>query len=241
MNAKRKAAEALIIKGFDKLDPTKKNSEFYKEMFSKMTDEQFLAFCKRRFPFRLQQSVFEVEITYNSCINALKSINVPVMEKITCPQLYKNKDGEPVKTEYDALVLYMNLKKLKQFITKKSGYNLDINKRNPKTGAIIDNGKGVESDRELETLVMQNMTNCVEEFTRAKADDMEAKNKMYTQISSTGQVYLKDIKSSDVSSQVSRSTVDVYLIGSGLMSNLLEKDYMTPYTLANRSKRIEKD
>ena len=79
----------------------------------------------------------------------------------------------------------------------------------------------------------------IKELTRAKADDMDAKNKMYNQINTTGQVSLKDLKS-DKSSQVARSTVDVYLIGSGLMSNLLEEDYMTPYTLANKKMRIEK-
>ena len=59
---------------------------------------------------------------------------------------------------------------------------------------------------------------------------------MYNQINTTGQVSLKDLTSAK-SSQVARSTVDVYLIGSGLMSNLIEEDYMTPYTLANKKKK----
>ena len=133
----------------------------------------------------------------------------------------------------------MNLKKLKQIITKKSGYNTNIDVRNPKTGQIVGNAKGVESDRELESLVLQNMDATIKEFTRAKADDMEAKNKMYNQINTTGQVSLKDL-TSDKSSQVARNTVDVYLIGSSIMTNLLEEDYMTPYTLSMKKKRIEK-
>lgn len=240
MNAKRKQAEMLIIKGFEAIDSTGKNANFFKEMFAKMSDEQFMNFCKRRYPFRLQQSVFKVEITYDSVLKALKTINVPAMETVTLPKVYTDSENGPVMSNYKALVIYCSLKKLKQFVTKKSGYNIDINKRNPKTGAIIDNGKGVESDRELETLAIQGMEKCMEEFSRAKADDMEAKNKMYTQINTSGQVYLKDIKSSNPSSQVSRSTVDVYLIASGLMSNLINKDYMTPYTMEMRKKRIEK-
>lgn len=239
MNANRKKAETLIYKAFDAIDPSKSNSEFYKQMFSQMSDEQFLNFCKRRLPFRLQQTAFEVELNPKKCIDGLKAINVPVLETVSNPQLYKNKDGVPVETTYEAMVGYINLKKLKQFVTKKSGYNTNIDVRNPKTGQIVGNAKGVESDRELETLVLQNMDATIQEFTRAKADDMEAKNKMYNQINTTGQVSLKDLKSSK-SSQVARSTVDVYLIGSGLMSNLIEEDYMTPYTLANRKMRIEK-
>ena len=239
MNAKRKEAETLIYKAFDAIDPTKTNSEFYKEMFSKMTDDDFMKFCSRRLPFRLQQTVFDIELNNKKCIDGLKAINVPVLETVSDPEMYKNKDGVPVKSNHKALVGYINLKKLKQIVTKKSGYNTNIDVRNPKTGQIVGNSKGIESDRELETLVLQNMDATIKELTRSKADDMEAKNKMYNQINTTGQVSLKDLTSAK-SSQVSRSTVDVYLIGSGLMSNLIEEDYMTPYTLANKKMRIEK-
>ena len=137
------------------------------------------------------------------------------------------------------MVGYINVKKLKQFVTKKSGYNTNIDTRNPKTGQIVGNSKGVESDREFESLVLQNMDYTIKELSRSKADDMEAKNKMYNQINTTGQVYLKDIQSTKYS-QVARNTVDVYLIGSGIMSNLIEDDYMTPYTIANKNMRIQK-
>ena len=178
MTAQRKKAEALIYKFFDAIDPTKANSNFYKEMFSKMSDNQFMEFCKRRLPFRLQTTAFDRELNPTKCINALKAINVPVLEKIKLPSIYTNSDGVAVNSNNEAMVGYLNLKKLKQLVTKKSGYNTDITVRNPKTGAIVGNSKGVESDRELESLVLQNMDATIKEFTRAKADDMEAKNKM---------------------------------------------------------------
>ena len=239
MNAQRKKAEALIYKFFDALDPTKANSNFYKEMFAKMSDQQFMEFCKRKLPFRLQTTAFERELNPDKCIKALKAINVPVLEKVNLPSIYTNADGVPVTSNNEAMVGYLNLKKLKQIVTKKSGYNTNIDVRNPKTGQIVGNAKGVESDRELEYLILQNMDSTIKEFTRAKADDMEAKNKMYNQINTTGQVSLKDLESNK-SSQVARNTVDVYLIGSGIMSNLLEEDYMTPYTLSMKKMRIEK-
>ena len=239
MNDRRKKAEALIYKFFDAIDPSKANTQFYKEMFAKMNDDQFLVFCKRRLPFRVQTTAFERELNPSKCINALKAINVPILEKITDPDLYTRSDGTPVNSTSEGLVGYINVKKLKQFNTKKSGYNTNIDTRNPKTGQIVGNSKGIESDREIETLVLQNMDDTLKELTRAKGDDMEAKNKMYNQINTTGQVSLKDLESSP-ESQVARNTVDVYLISSGLMSNLLEQDYMTPYTRANKSKRIEK-
>ena len=237
--ADRKKAEALIYKCFDAVDPTKANSSFYKTLFAKMSDEQFYKFCQRRLPFRIQTTAFERELNPKKCIDGLKAINVPVLENISLASIYTNSDGVPVESNNKAMVGYINLKKLKQMISKKSGYNTNIDVRNPKTGQIVGNAKGVESDRELETLVLQNMDNTIKEFTRAKADDMDAKNQMYNQINTTGQVSLNDLKS-DKSSQVARNTVDVYLIGSGIMSNLLEEDYMTPYTRAGKKKRIEK-
>lgn len=239
MNANRKKAEALVYKFFDAIDPTHANTNFYKEMFAKMSDQQFLEFCKRRLPFRLQTTAFERELNPDKCIKALKAINVPILEKVRFPSIYKNSEGVPVTSNNEAMVGYLNLKKLKQIVTKKSGYNTNIDVRNPKTGQIVGNAKGVESDRELESLVLQNMDATIKEFTRAKADDMDAKNKMYNQINTIGQVSLKDIES-DKSAQVARSTVDVYLICSGIMSNLLEQDYMTPYTLSMKKMRIDK-
>ena len=68
---------------------------------------------------------------------------------------------------------------------------------------------------------------------------MEAKNKMYTMINTTGQVSLKDLESPKTA-QVARTTTDVFLIGSFVMTNLLEEDYMTPYTLSMKKMRIDK-
>ena len=239
LSPERKKVEALVCKCFDAADPSHANSNFYKEMFAKMSDQQFLEFCKRRLPFRYQSTAFERELNPKKCIDALNAINVPVLEELNLPSVYTNSDGVPVTNTNKCMVGYLNLKKLKQIATKKSGYNTDITTRNPKTGAIVGNSKAVESDRELESLILQNMDNTIREFTRAKADDMEAKNKMYNQINTTGQVSLKDLDS-DKSNQVARNTVDVYLIGSGIMSNLLEKDYMTPYTLSTKKMRIDK-
>lgn len=239
MNANRKKAELLIYKAFDAIDPSHANSDFYKQLFASMSDDQFLAFCKRRLPLRLQTTAFERELTPDKCIKGLKAIGVPVMEDVTNAQLYTNKDGKPVGSQYKGLVVYLTIPKLKQFATKKSGYNTNIDTRNPKTGHIVGNSKGIESDRELESLVLQDLNSTIKELTRAKADDMEAKNKMYTMINTTGQVSLKDLESSKTS-QVARTTTDVFLIGSGIMSNLIEEDYMTPYTLSMKKKRIEK-
>ena len=222
MNANRKKAEQLIYKAFDAIDSSKENSSFYKQMFSQMSDEQFLAFCKRRLPFRLQLSAFENELNPKKCIDGLHAINVPVLETVTNPQLYKNKDGKPVETTYKAMVGYINLKKLKQFVTKKSGYNTNIDVRNPKTGQIVGNAKGVESDRELESMTINGLDNSIDEFIRARADSPKAKQSMYNTISTLGYVSKDDIEEDPID-VTSKNLLNVYMLGSHLNTNLINK------------------
>ena len=52
MTPQRKKAEELIYKVLDKLDKKEYNSSYYKALFAKMSDAEFLKFCKRPLPFR---------------------------------------------------------------------------------------------------------------------------------------------------------------------------------------------
>ena len=61
MNKQRKEAEQLIYEVMDKLDPKGYNSSYYKDIFSKMSDEEFTKFCKRNLPFRFHTKPFEIE------------------------------------------------------------------------------------------------------------------------------------------------------------------------------------
>ena len=55
MSAKRDQVEKLIYDVMDKLDPTESNSAYYKNIFAKMTDAQFIKFCKRPLAFRFHR------------------------------------------------------------------------------------------------------------------------------------------------------------------------------------------
>ena len=47
MNTKGKAAETKIYSVFDKLDPSGLNTKKYKELFSKMSDSEFINYFKQ--------------------------------------------------------------------------------------------------------------------------------------------------------------------------------------------------
>ena len=125
----RQKVEARIYKVMDKLDPTGQNTEYYKKKFGSMNDKQFYDFFKQDFPLKFQTKVFEIDPKIEDIIDALESIlKVPVTEEITLPFLYTNRDGKPVKSK-KVLVVYLPLKRMKQMVQKKTGYSVNIAKR----------------------------------------------------------------------------------------------------------------
>lgn len=232
----RAEVEALIYKVFDAADKSKINSDYYKELFAKMTDEQFLKFVSLRFPYKFHVKPFVVEPSMSDIKSAFDIIKVPLLEKVNMPYLYENKDGKPVKSK-ECLVVYIHHKKVQQFITKKNAMSTDISMRDYKTGLLTGYDKnGKTSDREMESLAVMGLDKTMEEFARPKADSMNAKNAMYNTISTTGQVSLKDLPN-DVDDSLSKNLLNTYLLGAMLNSNLINQDYYLAYTIKNKQKK----
>ena len=165
MNTKRQQAEELIYKVLDALDPQEYNSSYYKAMFAEMTDSEFLEFCKRNLPIRFHTKPFVVEPKMYDIEAALKILNVPLLEKVALPYLYIDKDGNPVWSK-EALVIYIHLKKMKQFITKKNSTPTGIDNRDMKTGLLVSFDKGGKtSDREMEALAVMGLDETMKELS----------------------------------------------------------------------------
>ena len=233
MNAGRKKAEQKLYAVFDKFDSSKQNSSFYKAKFAKMSDAEFKKFMSRPFPIVFQYKLFEIEPTATNIINGLRELGVPLTEKVNLPYLGKDKDGNPVQT-HECIVGPLPIKKMKQFLSKKTGWSTDISSRDMRTGLLLGHDKnGNTSDREFESLVISSLDNTVTEMLGPRADEMNSKNVMYNAISTTGRVSLKDIPR-DPADALSRNMLDAYLIGSCFKSNLITPDYHLHKTLQNR-------
>lgn len=234
---KRKQVESLIIKVFDIVDKSGINTKYYKDLFEKMSDTQFLNWMKKEYPIRFQLRTGTTNPSMTDIIEALKAINVPLTEKIYSPNLYRNSEGKAVASQ-DCTVMYLHLKKVQQFITHKNKWASSITNRDIKTGRLIGADKGaLTSDREFESLASWGLTNTMEEFSNSRADDMEAKNYMYNQINSTGMFKLKDLPKT-VDSQLSKNLMNTYLLAAHINSNLINKDNYTYYTLRKKKNII---
>lgn len=240
MNKKREEVETLVYKVMDALDPSGTNSTHYKEMFSNMSDAQFTKFLKTTFPFRFYSRPFEIEPNMVNIKKAADTLNIPLTEKVSLPYLYENKDGKPVYSK-ECVVIYANIKKMKQFVTKKNGMSLDITDRDMRTGLLNNHDKnGKMSDREFESLIINSADNTIKEFSRMRADAMEQKSQAINSINLTGQVSLSDLKSEN-DEVLSRNMLDAYFIGAHLKTNLISDTYELNSTIKNRQRSTERE
>lgn len=240
MNANRQKAEALIYSVMDKLDHEEYNSSYYKTLFAKMSDKQFYDFCKRKLPFRFHTKPFVVEPKMYEIEEALKVLNVPLLEKIALPYLYINKDGEPVWSK-ECMVIYIHIKKMKQFITKKNSTPTSINNRDMKSGLLVSFDKGGKtSDREMESLAVMGLDDTMDEMSTWRADYMDAKSMAYQTISTLGKISKKDIPIDPMDS-ISKNTLNVYMTSCLINTNILNSDYMLPKTIENRKAKVERE
>ena len=240
MTKQRMEAEKLVYQVMDSLDPSEKNKEFWMEEFSKMSDDQFKAYITKPLCFYFQTGAFK-EPDFDSIKNTLeKVLKVPLLESIYMPFKYKNKDGKPVKSK-PCLVIYINYKKMKQFVTKKNNVIIDNSMRDMKTGQLTGASKQARtSDHEFESLAISGLTATERELSRPRGAAIKDKEIMNTQIKTLGQVSLEDLPN-DVTDSLGKQNLSAMFIGAQLMTSLvIDEDYMTPYTKQDKNLKVNR-
>ena len=240
MTPERKKAEALVYKVMDTLDDTGKNTEYYKKMFASMSDTQFKKFISRNLPFTFQYNTFEIEPKMSQINEAANILEVPLIESVALPYFYENKNGEAVWSK-PCYVVYLHLKKLKQFITKKNSMSVNIDERDMKTGLLVNYDKnGKTSDREMDALIVMGLEDTAKEFSRSRADSMQDKSIMYNTINTLGRVTLNELPN-DIEDSLSNNLLDTYLLGSMMKSNIISEDYYLTYVKKDKKKRVQRE
>ena len=239
MNNSRLECERLIYKIMNILDPSGRNYEYWVSEFSKMSDEQFKKYITSHYPLYYQTGAFK-EPSIKQITDALKEINVPLLESVYMPYKYKDKNGRPVKSK-PCLVVYYHEKRMKQLLTKKNSSSISANTRDMKTGLLTGVDKnGKESDREFESLAISGLMKTAEELSRPRADSMNDKDIMNNIIKNLGQVTLAELPE-DIDDSLSKNMLNAYFLGAQLYTNIVEKDeYLLPYTLKDKELKIQR-
>ena len=232
---KRQKMETLIYSVFDALDNTHRNTDKYKSMFSNMTDTQFEKFFKELFTnpnsyLILTVVDYEIDLKLEDIEKAAKILGIPLMEKVAFPH-YTMDNENVVVTKEPVPVGYCHVKRTQQTVAKKNGLSTTADIRSQLTGQVTGADKnGRESDLENAMLISLGMNDLLKELNGPRADDPHMKQQMYTAISNKGFVSLKDMES-DTANKTTLNTVDVFLLGMGLNSDLVTKGLMLKKTL----------
>ena len=232
---KRNKMEKLIYDTFTALDSTKRNTEKYKQMFSSMTDKQFDSFFKKFFSDEnmyliLNVCDYEIDLKLEDIEKAANVLNIPLFEKVAFKHYTMDKDN-PIVSKEAVPVGYCHIKRTQQTLAKKNGLSTTADVRSSLTGQVSGNDKnGRQSDLENSMLVSLGMTEVLKELNGPRADDNKMKQQMYTAINEKGFVSLEDMES-DPANKTTLNTVDTYLLGMGLNSDLVTKGLMLKKTI----------
>lgn len=232
---KREEMETLIYNFFSAFDKTETNAKHYQDMFSKMNDTQFDKWFKDFFDnpkayLVLNICDYENTIQLDDIEDAAKVLNIPLFETVYMPYVTMDKK-KTIATPIPVPVGYLNIKRTQQTISKKNGLSTSIDTRSALTAQVTGADKnGRESDLENTMLASLGMVNTMRELNGPRADDMSMKNQMLHDIALNGYVKLEDLDD-DVENKTTLNTVNVFLLGMGLDSDLVTKGLMLPASL----------
>lgn len=232
---KREEMETLIYDFFSAFDKTETNTKHYQDMFSKMSDTQFDKWFKDFFDnpkayLVLNICDYENTIQLDDIEDAAKILNIPLFETVYMPYVTMDKK-KTIATPIPVPVGYLNIKRTQQTISKKNGLSTSIDTRSALTAQVTGADKnGRESDLENTMLASLGMVNTMRELNGPRSDDMSMKNQMLHDIALNGYVRLEDLED-NVENKTTLNTVNVFLLGMGIDSDLVTKGLMLPSSL----------
>ena len=232
MTDKRKKIQDLIVQTMALLDPTKINANKYQKMFDGMSDQQFTKWIEAfladpKSNFRLDIEEFgdgSRVLKFENVDKAAKFLKIPLFEHIFVPHISADPNN-PVRSKQPVLVGYLNVKRVQQLVTKKTGLTLDDKDRDETTGRLKGDSKGGQMTAiENEVLAGMGATDVMSELLGARADNVEEYNNMLQEIAETGSCKLEDCKTG-MYDKPSLLLADVYFMCMGIKTDLISESY----------------
>lgn len=229
---KRRKIEDMVIQTMKRMDPTGINAKKYQTMFQSMNDTQFKQWIEAfladdKSNFRLDIEEFgdgSRSLKFQNVENAANYLNVPLFEYVYMPHLSTNQN-RPVRTKLPVLVGYLNIKRVQQFVTKKTGLSIDDQDRDEATGRLKGDSKGgTMTGIENELLAGMGANKILSEISGSRADNVTEYNNMLSEIAEHGSVQLEHIKTNPYDKPTLLKT-DLYFMAMGLKTDLVTESY----------------
>ena len=240
MMLKRRQMEKLIYDFFDAFDKSGVNTKRYKGQFEPMSDDGFKRFfdmfTKDEDAYLILDIVdYERTIKLDDIERTAKVLNIPLFEKVYTPHLTMDKNNIII-TKEPVPVGYVHIKRTQQTVMKKNGLSTSIDVRSAMTGQVTAGDKnGRETDLENSMLISIGLDYTLKELNGPRADDLVMKNEMLHDIATRGYVKYDDL-TYNLENKTTLNTVNTYLLGMGLNSDLVTTGLMLPKTLREELK-----
>jgi len=233
--AVRKNMEDLIYKFFTAFDKSGTNTKKYKGIFDGMEDTEFNKFFKEFFNNDKEYLILDI-VDYEHTMKiedierAANVLKIPLFETVYLPHMTMDKDMV-IGTQNPVPVGYIHIKRTQQTVMKKNGMSINSTSVSELTGQVTGGDKnGRETDLENILMVSVGLEDTLKELNGPRADDRVAKYEMMQQIATNGYVRYQDL-TYDVKNKTTLNTVDTYLIGMGLRSDLVNSGLMLNYNV----------
>ena len=236
--------EKYIYSVLDALDKRGLNTEKYRKYFSTMSDDEFKNAIKEYLldpndHLYIELDTFDNAITIEEIEAAGAIANVLMEDYLVLPHISDNQD-DPHITNEKMMVGYVNQRRVQQTLSVKNHLSVSIDKRNPKTGQVIDSDKNARiSDMEMYQLIFQNSPDVLAEMFGPRSDDIEMKNEMLYQIQRKGSVSLDELPS-NTKNKMSLNYLNYVLLAAGYESDLINETLLLPITI-DRGGKIYSD
>jgi len=232
MTDKRKKIQDKVIEIMSLIDPTKINAKKYADMFNGMSDQQFTKWITdflndEKSNFRLDIDEFgdgSRVLKFENVTKAAEALAIPLFEYIFIPHISVD-PKHPVRSKQKVLVGYLNMKRVQQLVTKKTGYVLDDKDRDEQTGRLKGDSKGgVVTSIETEVLAGMGADKVMSEFLGARGDNVAEYDAMIQSIAETGNVKLEDVKTGTYD-KPTLLLADVYFKCMGIKTDIVSEAY----------------
>ena len=195
MASKRDKFESSVYELMDSFDPTGKNSEYYKKLFSKMSATDFDNYVKALRDGKTQLSVqlpnSISKITLDDVIKIAEKYKTPIFSKVKYHDIHTER---LYTTKYPMLILDMPIRRLSQYLHHKISLPEGDSRINPISGQVISPDKGATlSMVETQVLVSKGLDTSILELIKMRAGDLSAYRSIKHTIEESGEVSLKDV------------------------------------------------
>jgi hypothetical protein len=206
-----------------------------------MTDKEFDVHIKKFLEgndnLQLEILPWKNEPSMDDIQGCAKSIGLPLEEYVYFRhegEADENGEKKIVRSRSKCCVGYISVRRLQQILSKKNSYTTDISKRNSILNTVTgESQKARSGDAETNSLVTLGCDISNKELLGFRADDANTKTLAYNNIAMNGFVRMVDLQQvEDVSSKSTLNTLDSFLLGAGIKSDILDSSMMLYATRA---------